>query len=269
MRAARVALDARAVAGRAARASDARGRVRGRGGGVGARRARANDDENERERAFDAILDELSASEGDVASERGEDVSDDALLADAAANPYFNDAFREALAEAQGRIREERERNKAKIDSEVAEIMNRVRAERALRASGEGTVDAPRGESSRPREPAPAPEAARERDPEPQGVREPEREAPKIVNKQKMAESVPAVMAYDPEFTDLIERHLLEMAETSKASIAKLTNARNAVEESLANEKRQLARLEMLMDRVQREIRYRRADEAVRKRREQ
>lgn len=224
---------------------------------------RSSDDEPAMEGVFDAIFDEHR--DGWIGGGDGMDgtvgVSDEALMRDAAANPYFTDAFRDALAEAGERMREARAVDKAKIDSEVEEIMKRVRAERAMRAGGAGTEDATRAGGA-------GTENAREGDQEPEVVKERERETPKIVNKEKQAESVPVVTAYDPEFTDLIERHLLELTETSKASIAKLTKARDAIEESLANEKRQLARLEMLTDRVKREIRYRRADEAIRKRRD-
>ena len=85
-----------------------------------------------------------------------------------------------------------------------------------------------------------------------------------------MVQSTPTQsVSRDSQFTDLLERHILEMTETSKNNIAKLTNAKAAVEESLANERVQLARLEMLMDRVKKESRYRRADEALRRRKQQ
>ena len=56
----------------------------------------------------------------------------------------------------------------------------------------------------------------------------------------------------------------MEMQECSKESISDLTNARERVNQSIANEKRQLARLDILLDRVRREARYLRAD-ALRK----
>ena len=68
--------------------------------------------------------------------------------------------------------------------------------------------------------------------------------------------------------TDVLERELLEMHAETRRSVAALEDARAKVDASLANEKRQLSRLEMLLDRVRREARYSRAERAVRKKKE-
>ena len=225
-------------------------------------------DGREPERAYDGVVDDARGkNDGDEMAwgdgiEGGDAVDDDALLVDAAENPYFNDAFREALEEARRRQSEERMRNKAKIDDEVSQIMAKVRAERAMRAAAMGQTVEEGGEGGS--------EPAKETEPEPVTPAAEAPPTPSSPPQRPMVQSTPTqVVSGDSQFTDLLERHILEMTETSKNNIAKLTNAKAAVEESLANERVQLARLEMLMDRVKKESRYRRADEALRRRKQQ
>ena len=102
-------------------------------------RARAFEDGADAEGVFDALFEESAATNSSMddghprAAEVASDAPDD-LLAAADASPYFNDAFREALAGAQKRMGEERRAEMEKIDEEVAVIMQRVRAERAMNA---------------------------------------------------------------------------------------------------------------------------------------
>ena len=121
-----------------------RARARGR-----ATRRRARDD------VFDGVFDARDDDDGRprAAEAAGEDIED--LVAAAGDSPYFNDAFREALAGAQARQRAERARAKEKIDSEVALIMERVKAERAMKAKS-----AEKKSAEKPRETETAVEAA-------------------------------------------------------------------------------------------------------------
>ena len=146
----RVRPTARDIAPRLARRADtARAARRGHAGDVAraARRGRARAGREARARArartprrragddvFDGVFDARDDDDGRprAAEAAGEDIED--LVAAAEDSPYFNDAFREALAGAQARQRAERAREKEKIDSEVALIMERVKAERAMKA---------------------------------------------------------------------------------------------------------------------------------------
>ena len=221
-----------------------RARARGR-----ATRRRARDD------VFDGVFDARDDDDGRprAAEAAGEDIDD--LVAAADDSPYFNDAFREALAGAQARQREERARAKEKIDSEVALIMERVKAERAMKAAA----------AEKPRETETAVEAATV-----EATVETEAETATEAPASAAAAEVDDVAAaktssLDADFVRLLERDLLEMQECSKESISDLTNARERVNQSIANEKRQLARLDILLDRVRREARYLRADDALRR----
>ena len=218
----------------------------------GARRARARA-RTPRRRAgdlFDGVFDARDDDDGRprAAEAAGEDIED--LVAAAEDSPYFNDAFREALAGAQARQRAERAREKEKIDSEVALIMERVKAERAMKAK---SVEKKSAEK-------PAVEEAVE-----EAAAETAAEAPASAAAAEVEDSAAAIpSSLDADFVRLLERDLMEMQECSKESISDLTNARERVNQSIANEKRQLARLDILLDRVRREARYLRAD-ALRK----
>ena len=218
----------------------------------GARRARARA-RTPRRRAgdlFDGVFDARDDDDGRprAAEAAGEDIED--LVAAAEDSPYFNDAFREALAGAQARQRAERAREKEKIDSEVALIMERVKAERAMKAKSAEKKSAEK----------PAVEEAVE-----ETAAETAAEAPASAAAAEVEDSAAAIpSSLDADFVRLLERDLMEMQECSKESISDLTNARERVNQSIANEKRQLARLDILLDRVRREARYLRAD-ALRK----
>ena len=67
-----------------------------------------------------------------------------------------------------------------------------------------------------------------------------------------MFDDPPAMSA---EMTDVLERELLEMHAETQRSVEAARGRRAKVDASLANEKRQLSRLEMLLDRVRREAR--------------
>ena len=199
---------------------------------------------------FDGVFDARDDDDGRprAAEAAGEDIED--LVAAAEDSPYFNDAFREALAGAQARQRAERAREKEKIDSEVALIMERVKAERAMKAKSAEKKSAEK----------PAVEEAVE-----EAAAETAAEAPASAAAAEVEDSAAAIpSSLDADFVRLLERDLMEMQECSKESISDLTNARERVNQSIANEKRQLARLDILLDRVRREARYLRAD-ALRK----
>ena len=222
----------------------------------GARRARARA-RTPRRRAgdlFDGVFDARDDDDGRprAAEAAGEDIED--LVAAAEDSPYFNDAFREALAGAQARQRAERAREKEKIDSEVALIMERVKAERAMKAKSAEKKSAEKPAVEEAVEEAAAETAA-----------ETAAEAPASAAAAEVEDSAAAIpSSLDADFVRLLERDLMEMQECSKESISDLTNARERVNQSIANEKRQLARLDILLDRVRREARYLRAD-ALRK----
>ena len=221
-------------------------------------RARAFEDGADAEGVFDALFEESAATNSSMddghprAAEVASDDPDD-LLAAADASPYFNDAFREALAGAQKRMGEERRAEMEKIDEEVAVIMQRVRAERAMNAESAKKPEASEAPSATPAE---------------------EKEEARIdAKEEKTREPTPEPVFDDPpamsaEMTDVLERELLEMHAETRRSVAALADARAKVDASLANEKRQLSRLEMLLDRVRREARYSRAERAVRKKKE-
>ena len=221
-------------------------------------RARAFEDGADAEGVFDALFEESAATNSSVddghprAAEVASDDPDD-LLAAADASPYFNDAFREALAGAQKRMGEERRAEMEKIDEEVAVIMQRVRAERAMNAESAKKPEASEAPSATPAE---------------------EKEEARIdAEEEKTREPTPEPVFDDPpamnaEMTDVLERELLEMHAETRRSVEALEDARAKVDASLANEKRQLSRLEMLLDRVRREARYSRAERAVRKKKE-
>ena len=259
----------RPTAGRAftrARADTARAARRGHAGDVAraARRGRARAGREARARArtprrragdlFDGVFDARDDDDGRprAAEAAGEDIED--LVAAAEDSPYFNDAFREALAGAQARQRAERAREKEKIDSEVALIMERVKAERAMKAKSAEKKSAEKPAVEEAVEEAAAETAA-----------ETAAEAPASAAAAEVEDSAAAIpSSLDADFVRLLERDLMEMQECSKESISDLTNARERVNQSIANEKRQLARLDILLDRVRREARYLRAD-ALRK----
>ena len=134
-------------------------------------------------------------------------------------------------------------------------IMERVKAERAMKAAA----------AEKPRETETAVEAATV-----EATVETEAETATEAPASAAAAEVDDVAAaktssLDADFVRLLERDLLEMQECSKESISDLTNARERVNQSIANEKRQLARLDILLDRVRREARYLRADDALRR----
>jgi hypothetical protein len=226
----------------------------------GARRARARA-RTPRRRAgdlFDGVFDARDDDDGRprAAEAAGEDIED--LVAAAEDSPYFNDAFREALAGAQARQRAERAREKEKIDSEVALIMERVKAERAMKAKSAEKKSAEKPAVEEAVEEAAAETAA-------EAAAETAAEAPASAAAAEVEDSAAAIpSSLDADFVRLLERDLMEMQECSKESISDLTNARERVNQSIANEKRQLARLDILLDRVRREARYLRAD-ALRK----
>ena len=224
-----------------------RARARGRG-----RRGDARGD------LFDGVFDARDDDDGRprAAEAAGEDIED--LVAAAEDSPYFNDAFREALAGAQARQRAERARAKEKIDSEVALIMERVKAERAMKAKSAEKKSAEKPAVEEAVEAAAAEAAA-------ETAAETAAEAPASAAAAEVEDSAAAIpSSLDADFVRLLERDLMEMQECSKESISDLTNARERVNQSIANEKRQLARLDILLDRVRREARYLRAD-ALRK----
>jgi len=221
-----------------------RGRGRGRGFGFGALMDELAD-------AFE----EFGEGEGGAvgapraAKVRGDPESAEALVEAANASPFFSDAFRAAFEDAQGRIAESKKEETAKINAEVEEIMERVRAQRA-------------GKEVPPR--ALAPDIVLETasvPTTPTAV-----STPAAVETVIAKSSAPAIA--DPEFTDLIERHLLEMKRTSESQLRQLSVALAQIEKSIAGEKAQLARVETLISKVKREARYRRADEIIRAREE-
>ena len=225
----------------------------------GARRARARA-RTPRRRAGDLFDGVFDARDDDgrprAAEAAGEDIED--LVAAAEDSPYFNDAFREALAGAQARQRAERAREKEKIDSEVALIMERVKAERAMKAKSAEKKSAEKPAVEEAVEEAAAETAA-------ETAAKTAAEAPASAAASEVEDSAAAIpSSLDADFVRLLERDLMEMRECSKESISDLTNARERVNQSIANEKRQLARLDILLDRVRREARYLRAD-ALRK----
>lgn len=218
---------------------------------------RAFEDGEDAREVFDALFEESASMEADEGHPRAAEVaSDDSsevdLVAAAETSPYFNDAFREALAGAQERMRAERRAEKEKIDEEVAIIMQRVRAERAMNAA-----------SAKKREEAPSATPVEEEE-EGQIDAVEERLAPEPTPEVVVDDAPPSMSA---ELTDVLERELLELQQTTRRSIGALKEARAAVDASLANENRQLSRLEMILDRVRREARYSRAERAVRNKR--
>jgi hypothetical protein len=218
---------------------------------------RAFEDGEDSREVFDALFEESASMEADEGHPRAAEVaSDDSsevdLLASAETSPYFNDAFREALAGAQERMRAERRAEKEKIDEEVAVIMQRVRAERAMNAASAKKPEAP---------PAPTP-VEEEEEGRIDAVEE--RRAPEPTPEPVFDDAPPSMSA---ELTDALERELVELQRTTRRSIAALKEARAAVNASLENENRQLSRLEMIIDRVRREARYSRAERAVRNKR--
>lgn len=219
---------------------------------------RAFEDGEDAREMFDALFEESASMEADETHPRAAEVaSDDAssaevdLVAAAETSPYFNDAFRDALAGAQARMRAERAAEKEKIDEEVAVIMQRVRAERAMNAaSAKKPEEAPSATPVEEEEEGRIDDAVEARNaPEP---------TPEVV----VDDAPPSSMS--AELTDVLERELLELRRTTRQSVAALKEARAAVDASLENENRQLSRLEMLLDRVRREARYSRAERAVR-----
>jgi len=197
----------------------------------------------------------MEADEGHprAAEVASDDSSEVDLLASAETSPYFNDAFREALAGAQERMRAERRAEKEKIDEEVAVIMQRVRAERAMNAASAKKPEAP-----------PATTTPVEEEEEGRIDAVEERHAPEPTPEPVFDDAPPSMSA---ELTDALERELVELQRTTRRSIAALKEARAAVNASLENENRQLSRLEMIIDRVRREARYSRAERAVRNKR--
>lgn len=205
---------------------------------------------------FGALMDELANAfeefgEGEggavgaprAAKVRGDPESAEALVEAANASPFFSDAFKVAFEEAQERIAEAKKEETAKINAEVEEIMERVRAQRA-------------GKEVPPRALAPDVVLAAASVPA----------TPTVVETVIAKSSAPAIA--DPEFTDLMERQLLEMKRTSELQLRQLSVALAQIEKSIAGEKAQLARVDTLISRMKREARYRRADEIIRAREE-
>ena len=218
-----------------------RGHRRGRGRGFGALMDELAD-------AFEEFEDEGGAVGAPrTAKVRGDPESPEALVEAANASPFFSDAFRAAFEDAQGRIAESKKEETAKINAEVEEIMERVRAQRAGKAVPPSAL---------------APDVALKSVPTtPTAV-----SIPATVETVIAKSNAPAIA--DPEFTDLMERHLLEVKRTSQSQLRQLSVALAQIEKSIAGEKAQLARVETLISRVRRETRYRRADEIIRAREE-
>ena len=153
------------------------------------------------------------------------------------------------MRDANARMSEEKREEKEKIDREVQEIMARVREERAARAgvsagaaavpvAAVATVPTPT-----PTTPTPAPAGA-------------------------VAPTPEALDAAD-EFSNMLRDELMEMKKSSEKTLNSLAQARNNLVEAIAREERKLGRTEMLLNTVQREARYRRADRAAAARKQQ
>ena len=144
-----------------------------------------------------------------AAKVRGDPESAEALVEAANASPFFSDAFRAAFEDAQGRIAESKKEETAKINAEVEEIMERVRAAAGWEG-GSARALWRRISFWRRRPFRRRPRRCRRR-----------RRWRRVIAKS----SAPAIA--DPEFTDLIERHLLEMKRTKRVAVeATLCGAR-------------------------------------------
>ena len=173
---------------------------------------------------------------------------DHAILeaANAVESPLFNDAFRDALRDANARMSEEKREEKEKIDREVQEIMARVREERAARAGvSAGAAAVPVAAVATAAVPAPTPAVA-----------------------VAVAPTPEALDAAD-EFSNMLRDELMEMKKSSEKTLNSLAQARDRLVEAIAREERKLGRTEMLLNTVQREARYRRADRAAAARKQQ
>jgi len=177
---------------------------------------------------------------------------DHAILeaANAVESPLFNDAFRDALRDANARMSEEKREEKEKIDREVQEIMARVREERAARAGlSAGAAAVPVAAVATVPTPTPTPTPA-----------------PAVA--VAVAPTPEALDAAD-EFSNMLRDELMEMKKSSEKTLNSLAQARNNLVEAIAREERKLGRTEMLLNTVQREARYRRADRAAAARKQQ
>ena len=187
--------------------------------------------------AFGALAAIVQGAEGD--DDDGVVFDDRAILeaANAVESPLFNDAFRDALKGANARMSEEKREEKTKIDREVQEIMARVREERAARTGASVSAAAAA--------PVAAPSAA-----------------------PSAAPTLEEVAAAD-EFSNMLYDELMEMKTSSEKTLITLAQARDRIVEAIAREQRKLGRTEMLLNTVQREARYRRADRLAATRRQQ
>ena len=181
---------------------------------------------------------------------------DHAILeaANAVESPLFNDAFRDALRDANARMSEEKREEKEKIDREVQEIMARVREERAARAgvSAGAAVPAAAVPAAAVATAAVATAAA----------------APTPAPTPTPTPTPEALDAAD-EFSNMLRDELMEMKKSSEKTLNSLAQARDRLVEAIAREERKLGRTEMLLNTVQREARYRRADRAAAARKQQ
>ena len=214
--------------------------------GAGARRPslRAQSSGRDVADAFGALA---ASVHGDDDDGDGVVFDDHAILeaANAVESPLFNDAFRDALRDANARMSEEKREEKEKIDREVQEIMARVREERAARAGVSAGAAVPAAAVATAAAPTPAPT------PTPTPTPTPE-----------------ALDAAD-EFSNMLRDELMEMKKSSEKTLNSLAQARDRLVEAIAREERKLGRTEMLLNTVQREARYRRADRAAAARKQQ
>jgi len=216
--------------------------------GAGARRPslRAQSSGRDVADAFGALA---ASVHGDDDDGDGVVFDDHAILeaANAVESPLFNDAFRDALRDANARMSEEKREEKEKIDREVQEIMARVREERAARAgvSAGAAVPAAAVPAAAVATAAAAPTPAPTPTPTPE-----------------------ALDAAD-EFSNMLRDELMEMKKSSEKTLNSLAQARDRLVEAIAREERKLGRTEMLLNTVQREARYRRADRAAAARKQQ
>ncbi len=218
--------------------------------GAGARRPslRAQSSGRDVADAFGALA---ASVHGDDDDGDGVVFDDHAILeaANAVESPLFNDAFRDALRDANARMSEEKREEKEKIDREVQEIMARVREERAARAgvSAGAAVPAAAVATAAVATAAAAPTPAPTPTPTP----------------------TPEALDAADEFSNMLRDELMEMKKSSEKTLNSLAQARDRLVEAIAREERKLGRTEMLLNTVQREARYRRADRAAAARKQQ
>jgi len=219
--------------------------------GAGARRPslRAQSSGRDVADAFGALA---ASVHGDDDDGDGVVFDDHAILeaANAVESPLFNDAFRDALRDANARMSEEKREEKEKIDREVQEIMARVREERAARAGVSAGAAVPAAAVATA---AVATAAAPTPAPTPTPTPTP----------------TPEALDAADEFSNMLRDELMEMKKSSEKTLNSLAQARDRLVEAIAREERKLGRTEMLLNTVQREARYRRADRAAAARKQQ